>query len=62
MECGMSRLEVTMTPDRQGVVITLLCDDAYEAAVMFDTVSERAVAGSIHMDFHRRKDAKEGTQ
>lgn len=50
MQCNASKLELELMPDHR-VIVTLRCDTAYEAAVLFEDLSEASQAGSLHLDF-----------
>lgn len=50
MRCNASKLELELMPDHT-VVITLRCDTAYEAAVLFEDINESAAAGTLSLDF-----------
>lgn len=50
MQCNATKLELDLMPDHS-VIITLRCDTAYEAAVLFEDLNEGAKTGSLHLDF-----------
>jgi hypothetical protein len=50
MQANASKLELDLMPDHR-VVITLRCDTAYEAAVLYEDICETARAGTLHLDF-----------
>lgn len=50
MQCNASKLELDLMPDHR-VVITLRCDTAYEAAVLYEDINEAAQKGSLALEF-----------
>ena len=50
MQCNASKLELDLMPDHR-VVITLRCDTAYEAAVLYEDISECSKTGSLALQF-----------
>lgn len=50
MQVNASKLELDLMPDHR-VIITLRCDTAYEAAVLFEDISETTQKGSLSMEF-----------
>jgi hypothetical protein len=50
MLCSASKLELDLMPDHR-VVVTIRCRDAYEAAVLFEDVSQAAQSGSLVLEF-----------
>lgn len=50
MQCNASKLELELMPDHR-VVITLRCDTAYEAAVLFEEINETSQTGSLALEF-----------
>lgn len=50
MQCNASKLELDLMPDHR-VVITLRCDTAYEAAVLYQELSETTQEGSLSLEF-----------
>ncbi len=50
MKCAASKLELDLMPDHT-VRITLRCNSAYEASVLFDDISQKAQGGFLVLDF-----------
>ena len=50
MQCNANKLELDLMPDHR-VVITLHCDTAYEAAVLFEDISESSQNGKLDLEF-----------
>lgn len=50
MRCNASKLELELMPDHR-VIITLRCDTAYEAAVLFEDISETSQKGGVSLEF-----------
>jgi hypothetical protein len=50
MKCAAHKVEFDLMPNHS-VQITLRCRGAYEAAVLFDEIAERATRGSLSLSF-----------
>ena len=53
-EAAASRLELDLMPDHS-VRLTLRCNSAYEAAVLYEDLTEKARSGSLVIDFGTTK-------
>jgi len=58
MRCNATKLAVELMPNKS-VVITLHCESAYAAAILYDDLTEAARKGALAMEFEVEQRNKE---
>lgn len=54
VDCAASKFEIDLMPDHS-VRITLRCNSAYEAALLFDEIDQATKTGALSMSFQVEK-------